>query len=82
MAEKFISKDKHINYNQLLAEGIVKVNNKDFEGALNKFDEAQNAISTGNPTMKIEPFIYRAMTFTEKIKTNISINKSVIIYVT
>lgn len=34
MAEKFIKKDKHISYNQLIAEGVVRVNEGDFSGAL------------------------------------------------
>jgi len=33
-AEKFIPKDKHIIYNKLIAEGIVLVNNKNFNGGL------------------------------------------------
>lgn len=30
MAEKFIPKDKHITYNQLIAEGIVRVTSGEF----------------------------------------------------
>jgi hypothetical protein len=39
-----------------------------FELALTTFDEAQNTISSGLTVLKIEPFIYRAMTFIEKVK--------------
>ena len=64
-AEKYSPKDKYIHYNQLIAEGIVKVNEQKYQDALDKFDQAQNVISAGshNQNMKIEPFIYRAMTF-------------------
>lgn len=77
MAEKYTPKDKHITYNQLIAEGIVKVQQGQFENALEKFDQAQNVISVGNSSLKIEPFIYRAMSFVEKIKYKIVQQKSV-----
>jgi len=63
MVEKYSVKDKHVKYNQLIAEGIVLVEKEGFDQALEKFDQAQNTISFGAPTLKIEPFIYRAMTF-------------------
>ena len=67
-AEKYTPKDKFISYNQLIAEGVVKVNQKNFQQALEKFDQAQHVISNCSPNMKIEPFIYRAMTFVQKTK--------------
>lgn len=69
MAEKFAPKDKYIKYNQLIAEGIVFVHQEQFQKALAKFDEAQTTISSGS-AQKIEPYIYRAMTFVEKIKSS------------
>lgn len=42
------------------------VNEKEYEKALEKFDQAQTVISQGGAPLKTEPFIYRAMTFAEK----------------
>jgi tetratricopeptide (TPR) repeat protein len=75
-AEQFVPKDKQISYNQLLAEGIVLVKGRKFEAALKKFDEAQVVISqTG--AEKIEPLIYRAMTFAEKTKAALKVRLAV-----
>ena len=62
-AEKYIPKDRYISYNQLIAQGIVLVNNQKFNEALNKFDQAQTVASSSTGSTKIEPLIYRAMTF-------------------
>jgi tetratricopeptide (TPR) repeat protein len=68
-AEKFTPKDKHVKYNQLIAEGIVAIQQGSFDQALATFDQAQATISVGSPLLKIEPFIYRAMTFIEKVRS-------------
>jgi tetratricopeptide (TPR) repeat protein len=44
------------------------VQGKEYDKALEKFDEAQNVISQGGAPLKTEPFIYRAMTFAEKTR--------------
>ena len=59
--------DKYVQYNQLVAEGIVKVKEGWFEGALGKFDAAQGVVSVGGG-QRIEPLIYRAICFIEKVK--------------
>lgn len=83
-SEKFSPKDKNIKYNQLIAEGIVMIHQEKFEKALEKFDEAQKTISQGCPTEKIEPYIYRAMTFIEKVKSTNKrqSNKAVFLFLT
>jgi hypothetical protein len=47
----------------------VFIHEEGFEKALEKFDEAQKTISSGLAE-KIEPYIYRAMTFIEKVKSS------------